>query len=888
MTHFNHSWRTLVASTFAVAMCFATPATSAETTSGERPLTITQQQSLPHNTTRVELSNGLTILVAEDHSAPVASVRAFVKNTGSAFEGQWLGSGISHLLEHIVAGGTTTKHSEKEIEHIIERIGGVTNAYTSHDMTCYFIDSTAASVMTTIALVADMMQHVTMEQTEFDREHKVVTQELLDGENDRGRVMWHLMSQAAYRESTIRHPIIGYIDNLKRLTRDDALAFYRERYAPNNITFVVAGDVDTAAVVEEIRKQFEGTPRGTEVFIPLASEPVQLAPRETAREMDGRTIQFAITYPTIKLDDADLFALDVIAYILSEGESSRLVRKLVYEQQLLLSVGVHSQTPHYVTGLFILMGVASPDKYEEAMQAILAEVERLKTEPVAADELDKAKRQKEAELFFGRQHASDVAAAMGRNTIMTGDPNYDDQYVAGIRSVTAADIERVARKFFDSQRETRIVIAPTGGLPKPAAAVADTSRAPAVMKVLPNGLRVVYKRQSNLPLVSVRAIVYGGMTTETRETAGRASLLAAMLDKGTERFTANEIADFFDSCGGTLSISSGRYSTYGQAIVLKQDASKAADILASCFFESTFPEQEFDQVKTLALGAIARRLDNPISELLEFFTESLPAGSIYSILDGGTTESVSPLKASDLKTVFAGEFVPRNMVVTVFGDIDEASAMAMVEKYFGRGANAPPHQIKPEELPAAPLEAGRRNKVTEKDAGMVLVAYKAPGIYSTQEHAAMRVLSAILSDGTGPNGWLFQELRGEGLVYRVNTSLRTGRVPGYMLVLAQTNPAAINEVVSRIEANIRRAAAGEIPQDDFDRACDRLVFQHAQQNVTIGEQSQQVSTDVLFGLGLDYDRTFPERIRAVTLKDVVAVAQKYLHAPLVITTSPEK
>ena len=847
---------------------------------------IVKRRQLPHETTLVELSNGLTVIVQENTTAPVASVRCFVKNTGSAFEERWLGCGISHLLEHLVAGGTTTKRTEKEIEHAVERIGGVTNAFTSDDMTCYFIDSTAENVPLTVELVADMMQRVVFEQSEFDREFKVVNQELQDGLNDRNRVLWNTLAQTTYLESTARHPIIGYQDLLGKLTRDDVVAFYKDRYVPNNMVFIVVGDVKTEEVLRLVAANFAGTPRGREHLIPLVDEPMQLSPRSGFREMDGQTYHLVFAWPTVKLSDPDLYALDVASYILSEGESSRLTRSLVYEKQLLLSVGTYSHTPHFVKGSFCAIAVGMPEKQEEAARELLAAVDLLRREPVTAKELEKAKKQKEAELVFGRQGVGEIASSLGRSFIATGDPLYDLQYVEGIRKVTAGDILRVAKKYFVPECLNTITIVPTGMGPKPSAESATAAKSDTTFHKLPNGLRVVVRKQANLPLVTVQAFVFGATLTESEATAGRSALLAAMLDKGTKTQSAEQIADYFDSVGGVLSMSSGRNTIYGSATVLAADFETAAGRFADCFLGSTFPNDEFDQIKTLALGRIARRTDNPMSELMEFFVRQLPKGSPYSHMEDGTVESVGPLTVDALKKQYAAQFVPSNMVVTVFGDIEPAAALKIVEKSFGAlPASTYEHQTLMDPKNCTIRESKAFHKKTQKDSGAVLLAWNSPSIRDKEDYAAMRVLSAILSDGTGPNGLLFNELRGQGLVYRVNTSLRTGPVAGFFLTIAQTQPENVAEVVERIENNIALVKEGRFTKDDFERAKERLISRHKQSNVTISEQAMQAGLDELYDMGYDYDKTFPDRIAAVTFEQVAAAAQKYLTERYVVTAS---
>ncbi|MCL4195804.1 MAG: insulinase family protein, partial [Thermoguttaceae bacterium] len=510
-----------------------------------------------------------TVIVQENHVAPVATVRCFVKNTGGAFEGKYLGAGLSHVLEHVVAGGTTSKRGEKEIEQIIDTFGGATNAYTSDDTTAYYIDCPAKNTLMAIELVADSMQRISFEPREFQRELAVVKQELADGEVDRGRVLWKLLNLTVYQEHPVRHPVIGYLDVLNGTSNEAIIDFYRERYIPNNQVFVVVGDVKTEEILDHVARQWAGTPRGRETVVAMPEEPLQLAPREALREMDGSTYDYVFAWPTVKLSHPDLYALDVAAYILGEGESSRLVQRLRYEKQAALSVSSASYTPHFVTGFFAVMGSSTPETFAEAEKEILAAVYRLREEPVSDAELAKAKKQKAAELVFGRQTVQQAAASLGRSLLSTGDPLFDQKYAENIQQVTAEQIRDAARRYFDPQRLNRVVISPPGQNPAVAGASSKSAESDVRLVRLPNGLRVLVKRHSQLPLVNLQAYVLGGTLVDTPETAGRSALLAAMLDKGTARHTAREIAEYFDSIGGRLDMTAGRSTVYGSTTVLR-------------------------------------------------------------------------------------------------------------------------------------------------------------------------------------------------------------------------------------------------------------------------------------------------------------------------------
>jgi len=844
-------------------------------------------RELPGGVTLATLSNGLTVIVQENHVAPVATVRCYVGNTGSAFEGRYLGAGLSHVLEHVVSGGTTSRRTEKEIEKIIDTFGGATNAFTSTGQTGYYVDCPAKSTMTAIDLVADAMQRVKFEPSEFARELSVVRQELADGEVSRQRVQWKLLNQTVYTVHPARHPIIGYLDVLNNTKNETIIDFYRTRYVPNNQVFVVVGDVNTQEVLDEVARQYAGTPRGRETFVPLPDEPQQLTPREAVREMDGNTYDLVLAWPTVKLSNPDLYALDVAAYILAQGDSSRLVRRLKYDRQLVLSIGSASYTPHYVRGFLAVMASAQPDRWQQASDEILRDVYRLRDELVSPTELAKAKKQKAAELVFGQQTVQSAADSLGRNFLSTGDPRFEHKYVENIQQVTAEQIRDVARRYFTPGRLNRVIIAPPGGAPKPADedVAGDEGEIRAVR--LSNGLRVLIKRHAHLPMVNIQAFVLGSALVDTEETAGRSGLVGAMLDKGTAKHSAEQIAQYFDSIGGQLSMSAGRNTIYGSATTLRDDFPEAAALFAECFTASTFPDEEFAKVKTLALGAIARRADSPQAEIFELFYDNLPAGSPYHLNQGGKTETVQRLSADDLRAYHAKYFVPNNMLVTVFGDVDPDAALKLVERLFG--GLKPDPRLKPidfdrdNDIP----ETIVRHKQTGKPTGMVLMGYGGTSILNEKDYAALTLLDAIMSGYSFPGGWLHNELRGEGLVYFVHALQMSGPAPGFFVVFSQTRPDKIDEVVERIRRNVARAKEGKISEEEFRTAVQMVKALHAQQNTTIAAQARQAALDDLYGLGYNYDKGFDARIEAVTLDDVIRAARKYLNNYVLVTTSPQ-
>src|SRR3954447_5158728 len=209
---------------------------------------------IPQGVNLTTLENGLTIITREDHTAPVVSAQAWCM-AGSVHEGKWLGAGMSHVLEHMLFKGTTTRGSAR-IDQEVQEAGGYMNAYTSFDRTVYHIDVPNTGATVAIDILCDIMQNATLPADEMAKEKQVILREMDMNQDDPGRRASRRLFETAYTRSPYRFTIIGYPDIYNELKPDDIAAYYREKYAPNNVFYVVAGDVTEAAVVAQIRQAY--------------------------------------------------------------------------------------------------------------------------------------------------------------------------------------------------------------------------------------------------------------------------------------------------------------------------------------------------------------------------------------------------------------------------------------------------------------------------------------------------------------------------------------------------------------------------------------------------------------------------------------------------------
>src|SRR6266513_710725 len=288
------------------------------------------------------LPNGLTVVVQEDHSAPVASVQAWCA-TGSIDEDQHLGAGLSHILEHMLFKGTKTRGAN-EIAQKIQDVGGYINAYTSFDRTVFWIDVPKHGVSTALEILADATMNSTLPPAESQKEQEVIRREFAMGMDDPDRMAGLLLFATAYQRHPYRFPVIGEIEIYNQLTQEQVMQYYKTRYVPNNLTFIVVGDVDAQKVQRQLGEVFKPYPEKSlkPVFIP--AEPPQLGRREVHQEFATELTHLSLAWHIPEVTHPDVPALDLPSTILGDGRSSRLHHRVRDEARLAFRISAFSYT----------------------------------------------------------------------------------------------------------------------------------------------------------------------------------------------------------------------------------------------------------------------------------------------------------------------------------------------------------------------------------------------------------------------------------------------------------------------------------------------------------------------------------------------------------------
>jgi len=405
------------------------------------------------------LDNGLKVFLLEDHKSPAVTFQVWYR-VGSRNEKDGK-SGLSHFLEHMMFKGTPAIRPE-EYSRIIAKNGGRSNAFTTSDVTVYFATMSRDKIGIELEMEADRMANALLADTYFEPEKKVIQEERRLRTDDKPvAALDEVTSAVAYTVHPYRRPVIGWMDDIQNLSRQDLVDHYKLYYAPNNAFIVVAGDFSTDEILPKIKAAFEKIPRGPEPPKVRAEEPPQRGERRVFLKKEAELPFVMMFYHAPNLKSPDNFALDLLTVVLAGGRSSPLYHDLVYQKRLARSVDANYSSVSMDPGGFSITAQLMPGKEPpEVEREIDILVDKIKSELISERDLQKAKNQIESSFIFAQDSIFGQAMKIGYYEA-TGDWRQMDHYIEGIRRVTREDIQRVAKEYLDRDRRTVGVLIPT-------------------------------------------------------------------------------------------------------------------------------------------------------------------------------------------------------------------------------------------------------------------------------------------------------------------------------------------------------------------------------------------------------------------------------------------
>lgn len=824
---------------------------------------------LPPDVRLTTLENGLVIIVREDHSAPVVSTQAWC-NTGSICEGKWLGAGLSHVLEHMLFKGTETRPGSR-IDQEVQQAGGYMNAYTSFDRTVYHINVPDTGAAVAIDILCDIMQNASLPPEELEKELDVIRREMDMNQDDPARRAGRRLFEVAYTKSPYRFTIIGYPEIFNSLKPEDIRAYYKDRYVPNNMFFVVTGDIQADAVVKQIRDGFSKSKAMPLPPMVLPREPRQTGPREVIEESAIQLGFFHFAWHIPDVRHPDMPALDVLASLLGSGRSSRLFREVREKKALVTSADAWTYCAAD-QGLFGMSAVVDAEKFDAARAALLEEVERVKNEPVPASELAKVIKQFIAGTLATRKTMQGQAQDLGANWIAASDLNFSERYLAAAKQVTPAALQRVAREYLTESNRTLYALLPEGTAPK-ISGTAHVASESAVQKiVLSNGLRLLVKEDHRLPFVEMRAVFQGGVLAENESTNGLTQMMSKMLLQGTRNRDAADISHEIEAVGGSIDTFGGNNSFGVSAEVLSDDFKTGFDVFADVLLNPEFPEEAFERERRIQLELIRSQRDQLLQSCSQAMRRGLFGAVGYGLDPLGSESSVKALPLGALSEFYKALVTPNNCVMAVFGDVETAALKTSVEKYFGRWKMGAPVDSKKNHL----LALANIKRITEsrnKEQAVMVAGFAGASLKDADRYAL-----ELLQEGCSDLGSrLFLRIRENlGLAYYVGAQNFLGVVPGYFAFYAGTARDKVKQVEEELIKEVNLLRSEGFSEEELKRSKAKIIGQKKIARQDLGGYAITVALDELYGIGYDHIDLEDARYEAITLADIKAAAKKYL------------
>ena len=661
------------------------------------------------------------------------------------------------------------------------------------------------------------------------------------------------------------------------------------------MTTIVVGDVDSTKAIEAIKSKFN---RPVQVedkkkTISYKFDKKPTTQTEKTVEMDLETGYILIGYKgCYPIDVKDSYALDVLAIILGDGKSSRLYKNIKEQKQLVHSIAsTHSSMKD--DSIFYISANYSTEDIARLKEAIFAEVENLKKNDISEEEIQKAKNIIERDTFYARESVSNIAQEIGYTVTITDSLSYYEKYLDNINKVTAEDLKRVAKEYLDKENAVISIVSPKKTEKQ---AIKQQEKKDYSAKVistndnttkyeLENGATLIITQNTTNDIVALEMSSRGGNNLE--KTPGIASLTAATMMKGTDKYKSQELSLILEENGIRLNTSAGSDSFRIAAKYTKNQEALIFDLFEQVSKKASLDTYEFEKVKTDKLFAIKSQRNNPDAFVFDEFKtimwENTPYGNTGKILE----KTIPSIQREDIAEFYKNIFDAQNVVITLNGNVNAQDYINFFSKLLEK-TNTPKVKLSTFKNRFKNITLTKGIKI-EKDtqASWLLYGWLTDGSTNEKDWATLQVINAIL--GSGMSSRLFTNLRDEeSLAYQVGSSFSAKTNKGSFVLYIATNPNSTVQAKESMFREIKKLQKEFVTDKELSEAKDKLLGNFVLSMETNMEKASLLNSLEITEKGYDFVDKYPDLIKSVTIQDVINVANKYFSKPYIYTVLGKK
>ena len=852
--------------------------------------TVAQAQDIDIPYQKFVLENGLTLIVHEDHKAPIVAVNLWY-HVGSKNEKVGR-TGFAHLFEHLMFGGS--QHAPGVYIKALESVGATDlNGTTYFDRTNFFQDVPTSALDYTLWMESDRMGFLDLSQKTLDLQRGVVENEKREDENEPYDLTEEHIPENTYPAG---HPyswdVIGEMADLDAASFKDVQEWFKTYYGPSNVVMVLAGDIDAKTAREKVEKYFGNIPAGP----PVTHQQVWIAKMTGShREITQEHVPLPRLYkvwnvPQFGSADADY--LNLVSSCLGAGKTSRLYKRLIYDDQIASDVTVYNDTREIGSQFYVQVTARPGHNLDEIEKEVDEELARFLKEGPTPAELERVRTQYMANFLRGVERIGGFGGESDRlaeYAVYTGDPGGYKVTLQRVREATAEDLKSAANRWLGDG----VYIAEVHPFPdyKSAAAGADRSQSPALgpppelklpklqRATLSNGLKVILAERHGVPLVNCWMAADAGYAADQFATPGTAKLTGTLLIDGTSTRTALEISDQTALLGAQLFGYSNLDFSFVRLSTLKSKLDPSLDLFADVILHPSFPEADFKREQKLQVDAIQQEQSEPFSMALRVFPGLLYGqGHAYGnpFTGSGTAASVQRITRDDLVKFHKVWFRPNNATLVVAGDTTLAELTPKLEKLFAgwKAGEIPVKNVSAVQLAPKPTVY----IVDKPGAGQsVILAGHVAGPPNTPQEIAIDAMNDDLG-GTFSSRLNMNLREDKHWAYGAFSVLVGARAQRPFVVFAPVQTDKTKESLVEVNKELRAMLADRpVTEEELARIKANETLKLPGSRETLNEVGSSITTLVQYGWPDDYYDTMTGKISALTTGDVEAAAKQVVH-----------
>lgn len=880
------------------------------------------QEEFTVNYEKFTLDNGLEVVFHKDDSDPVTAV-ALTFHVGSAREVEGK-TGFAHLFEHLLFLESENL-GKGGLDKMSSRIGGSgANGSTSRDRTNYFQTVPNDALEKMIWAEADKLGYFinTVTEAVVAKEKQVVKNEKRQGVDNApyGHASYVIGKNLYPENHPYNHQVIGSLEDLQNATLSDVKEFYRKWYVPNNATLVIAGDFDSNQAKEWVEKYFAEIPRGEEIT-PLPESPVEVQETKKLYYEDNfaRLPELRMVWPTVDQYHPDMYALDILAQLLTDGKKAPFNKVLVEEEQVSSGVFMFSQNSEIAGETTLLVRAYPGTDLDKVASAINTAFEKFETEGFTESDLDRIKAGIETQFYNGLSSVLGKAFQLAQYNIFAGDPGYINEDIQRTLAVTKDDVMRVYEEYFKGENfiatsfvsqgqkelalENSILAAvveeeivqgkaneefelPEETTYERTASSFDRTVEPPYgdnpsVKVpnvwdgsLSNGMQVFGIENNELPLIQFRIEIEGGLLMEKATKTGVSNLMADLMTRGTANKTPEELEAAIDELGASINVNAGRQTVTISGNSLARNYQKTLDLVEEILLEPRWDETEFELAKQSILSQIAQQSANPNSIATNAYNKLLYGEDhILSFNSIGTTSSVESITLEDLKDYYNAYISPSVADFMIVGSIKEQEVMNSLAELANRW-EAISVDIPEFETPEMP-ESSTVYFYDVPNAKQSVIRFGYLAMPETDEDYYPATVMNYILGGGGFASRFTQELReGKGYTYGIGSGFSGSNIAGPFTISSGVRTNVTYESAALVKEILEDYPA-TFSDKDLETTKSFLLKSNARSFETLGAKLNMLDNISDYGWKADYVRDREQIVRDITKEDIAELAKKY-------------